>query len=69
MSEPTDAEVIAAIEVVKAHLDKDWISKGCGIESHVLGCASCQAVQLKRQLAGLAEFLKEDENDQHGRAR
>lgn len=61
MSDPTHTEVYAAIEVIKAHLDKDWISEGCSIQSHVLGCASCQAVQLKRQLAGLAEFLKEDD--------
>lgn len=60
MNGPTNTEILAAINTIKAHLDADWISEGCGIEYHVMGCASCQAVHLKRELDGLASFLDEN---------
>lgn len=59
MNEPTNAEILAAIDIIKVHLDKDWISEGCGEKEHVMGCASCEAVHLKRQLEGLASFIDE----------
>lgn len=49
----TKEELHKAIEVVKAHLDQEWISQGCE-ENHAFGCASCQAVLLKKQLDGLS---------------
>ena len=45
---------IACIEAVKNYLDREWISKGCETE-HAFGCASCQAVFLKKQLDSLID--------------
>lgn len=53
---PTEAQVLAAIEVIKAHLDADWIS--CCEKDHAFGCASCQAVMLKKTLDGLASWFE-----------
>jgi hypothetical protein len=52
--------VLAAIEVVKRHLDNDWISEGC-FEHQSFGCASCRAVALRKELTLLADYLIEDE--------
>ena len=52
--------ILSAINVVKAHLDKGWISEGC-YEHQTFGCASCRAVALRKELTLLEDYLIEDE--------
>ncbi len=60
MSEtPTEAEVLSAINVIKRHLDADWISEGCR-EVQSFGCASCRAIALRHELALLEDYLIEE---------
>lgn len=60
MSEkPNEAEVLAAIIIVKRHLDSDWISDGCR-EGQSFGCASCRALALRQELTLLEDYLIED---------
>jgi hypothetical protein len=55
-----NAEILSAINIVKAHLDKDWISAGC-YEHQAFGCASCRAVALRKELTLLEDYLIEDD--------
>lgn len=56
----TDAEVQAAIDVIKAHLKEYWISEGCK-NNAAFGCVSCQATRLSADLDELASFLEVEE--------
>lgn len=53
------SEVKSAIEVIKQHLDDEWISDGC-IEDAAFGCTSCQAVRLKADLDALGSWLEDE---------
>lgn len=57
MDKPTQTEVRKAIGVVIAHLESDW--GFCKDKDYTMGCASCEATHLKRQLQSVADFLDE----------
>lgn len=48
-------DIRQAIEAVQAHLESQWIDEGC--DGDTLGCASCQAIVIKRQLNQFASML------------
>jgi hypothetical protein len=60
MSTQPDAEVLAAITVVKRHLDDAWISDGCR-EAPTFGCVSCRALALRHELTLLEDYLIEED--------
>ena len=53
-------KILEAVDVIKRHLEKDWISDGCKTEA-AFGCISCQAVRLSQDLDALASCLVEDD--------
>ena len=57
--DPGDIELLQAIRVVQRHLRQEWISEGCRVRP-AWGCASCQAVELDRQLDMLAAETREN---------
>lgn len=53
---PSHDSVRAAVEIIREHMEAEWISEGCKAD-HAFGCASCQAVLLMRELDGLISWL------------
>jgi hypothetical protein len=60
---PNYAELRTAIEIVKQHITDEWIIEECAGDE-VFGCASCNAIRLRRELDGIQHYLDEDEGKQ-----
>ena len=54
--------VIEAIATIRKHLADEWIVEGCRKE-RVWTCASCQAVELDRDLEALLYEIELDNGD------
>lgn len=51
--------IMRAIQIVGAYLDAEFIVEGCR-ENRMMGCASCEAVDLRDKLAMLAHEIMDD---------
>jgi len=54
-----DVKALQAIRTLTEYLNTQWISEGCRTHPQ-WGCASCEAVELERQLGMLAHEIREN---------
>lgn len=54
MSDKREVNDLKAIRRVVKHLNREWIVEGCGDYPAKMGCASCEAIDLKKRLQSLA---------------
>lgn len=58
-------EIMRAIQIVGEYLTKEFIVEECADNPPVMGCASCQAIDLRAKLAALSREIMDDAHHHH----